>query len=123
MKLHITYDVYLLPISFPKLIANFGLLSQDYRLEHTTLHIFLCVIVDISLRMLTLVFVVLSICPSSKKGTLPDLCFLDECWYQPVCCSVAINGDRHPQLDFCQMVSEGVAVNAIRPHWISCLVI
>ena len=46
---------------------------------------------------------------------LPLLRFLHQCYYQPVCCSLPINGDHHPHLNFCQMPSECLAGLATRP--------
>ena len=44
-------------IGFPSLMANFGLTRLDYS-EHSTLHVFRCVIVDIPQVVMTL-FVIL----------------------------------------------------------------
>ena len=122
MKSHMVYDGHLLCISFPKLIANFGLLSQDY-FKHNILHIFLCVTIDIIPRMLTILFSTFrSICPCSKRNATnsavsslvlvcASLLYANLRWL-----SSTLALFRHC-LNVCQTLSECVSVQATRPWY------
>ena len=101
------YDGHLLCIGFPKLIANFGLLGQEY-FKHNVLHIFLCFIIDIIPWMLTILFSTFhSICPCCKKNAtnsaVSSLVLVYASLLMPV------NGGCHPHSHFCQALSECVS--------------